>query len=124
MKRAVLLLWMAFLLAASPATTHAQLAVEYARVFKSKSLSGTIRIKLTNESLNAVLVEEMMPNWRTVVSSTRTDVNGHFLIPTSYGKSLHYLRLSGNGLSTTGVTVRISKWAKKKELTLFISVAT
>jgi hypothetical protein len=124
MKRIILLLTIAFMLVNTPTPAFSQFDVTYDWVFKSQSLAGTIRIKLTNEALSGVLVEEMTPNWKTVISSTRTDEKGHFSIPNPASKNLHYLRLSGDGLCTTNVTVRISKWARKKELTLFISVAT
>jgi hypothetical protein len=135
MKRTILLLTLPFLLFCSPSPAIPQFSVQYEKAFKAQRLSGTIRagcsgclrgasLDETSSVVNGVLVEEMTPDWKAVVSSTRTDVNGHFLFPTPADKNLHFLRLSAYGLRTTYVKVRISRWARKRELTLFLSIAT
>jgi len=95
-------------------------SVEYDWVFKSQSLSGTIRIGGSGDSLKGALVEEMTPNRKTVVSSTKTDEKGHFSIPSQASKNIHYLRLSFYGCHTTYVKVRITRWTRKKELTFLM----
>jgi hypothetical protein len=135
MKRIILLMTMAFLLVNIPTPALSQYTVQYEKVFKSQSLSGTIWagcggclkgafLDETSSVLKGALVEEMTPNWKAVVSSTRTDVNGHFSLPTSAGNNLYFLRLSTYGCNTTYVKVKISSRAGKKELVFFLSIAT
>ena len=121
MKRLALFIMTIFLLICSsiPAFSDHS-AVQYDWIFKSQSLSGIIRIHPSEDSLNGVLVEEMTPNWKTVVSSTKTDEKGHFSIPSQASKNLHYLRLSFFGCHTTYAKVRITRWTRKRELTFFI----
>ncbi len=125
MKRGILLFTMGILLIANPISAHSQFSVQYEKVFKSRTLSGTIWVYPTRDvAATGVLVEDMTPNWKNVVSSTRTDEKGHFSFPASASKNLHYLRLSAYGLRITFVKVRVSRWPSKKELSLHISVAT
>jgi len=121
MKRIIFFIMTTFLLicVSTPAFSDHSV-VQYDWVFKSQSLSGTIRISPSDDSLNGVLVEEMTPNWKTVVSSTKTNEKGHFSIPSQASKNIHYLRLSLFGCHTTYAKVRITRWTRKKELTFFI----
>jgi len=113
-------------LAANPISAHSQFSVQYERVFQSRSFSGTISvgsIKNNAPKANGVLVEDMSEGWKTVIASTVTDESGHFsFAPTS--KGVHYLRLSAKGFRITRMKVRISKWARKRDLSLEITVAT
>ncbi|MGA3370514.1 MAG: hypothetical protein ABSC48_02010 [Terracidiphilus sp.] len=132
MKRILLYLTTAFLVVCSPISANSnEETVHYDWVFKSQSLSGTIRVGCgdcikgasideTSTILKGALVEEMTTDWKTVLSTTRTDENGHFSIPNPASKNLHYLRLSFYGCHTTYVKVRITRWTRKKEVTLFI----
>jgi hypothetical protein len=121
MKRLIFFATTAFLLICSPTPAFSDHStVQFERVFKSQSLSGTIQISATNNLLNGVLVEEMTPNWKTVISSTKTEEKGHFSIPSKAGKNIHYLRLSFYGCHTTYVRVRITRWTRIKKLTFFM----
>jgi len=122
MKHIIFFLTTAFLLTciSTPAfSEHSTVLVN--GVFKSQSLSGSIRVGSVDGSLiKGVLVEEMTPNWKTVVTSTNTDEKGHFSIPNQASENIHYLRLSFYGCHTTYVKVRITRWTRKKELTFFM----
>ena len=121
MKRIIFFITTAFLLICSPIPAFSDHStVQYDRIFKSQSLSGTIRISATNDSLNGVLIEEMTTDWKDVVSSARTDEKGHFSIPNQAREGIHYLRLSFYGCHTTYVKVRITRWTRTKELTFFM----
>jgi hypothetical protein len=122
----------AFLLICSaiPANANEE-TVQYNQVFKSQSLAGIVRVGCgnymkgasideTSTVLKGALVEEMTTGWKSIIFSTRTDANGHFSIPNPADKNLHYLRLSFYGCHTTYVKVRITRWTRKTELTLFI----
>jgi hypothetical protein len=125
MKYSILLLAMALILGINPTLALSQFSVQYEKVFKSRTLSGTIWVNSTEAVVATdVLVEDMTPNWKTMISSTRTDEKGHFTFPSMASKNLHYLRLSANGFRITSMKVKITRWARKKELSLFISVAT
>ncbi len=123
MKHIFLYLMTAFLLVCSPIPVKTdESTVHYDWVFKSQSLSGTIRVggKEMSTILKGALVDEMTTDWKAVLSSARTDENGHFSFPNSLNKKLHYLRVSYYGCHTTYVKVRITRWTRKKELTFFI----
>ena len=132
MKRIFLYLTTVFLVVCSPIPAKSnETTVQYDWVFKSQSLSGTIRvgcgncmkgasINETSTVLKGALIEEMTTGWKAVISSTRTDEKGHFSIPSQASKNIHYLRLSFYGCHTTYVKVRITRWTRKKELTFFI----
>ena len=136
MKRHILLMTTAFFLAVSPTVALSQYeTVQYEKVFKSKSLSGIVGAGCAtclkgaspdemSRVVKGVLVEEMTSNWGAVLSSTRTDENGHFSIHASAGKNLHYLRLSASGFNPTFVKVKVSTWARKRELTFLLQIAS
>jgi hypothetical protein len=123
-KHIIFLSTVVLLMNACPPNVHSQYSVEYQKTFRVRSLSGIVLCGPDKGSpVKDVLVEETSPDWKTVVSSTRTDESGHFIIPTSNGKSLHYLRFSAYGFLITKVRARVSIWANRKELHLKIAVA-
>ncbi len=98
--------------------------VQIATPFKAQALAGIVRAGSPDVAVEGVLVQECTSGWKAVKSSTRTDVAGHFSLPDTLSKGLHYLRLSGYGFNPTLIKVIISRTAHDKELALKIYVAT
>ncbi|MGB8030965.1 MAG: hypothetical protein WCF30_15035 [Terracidiphilus sp.] len=108
----------------TPGFSQGVAVVQFAKPFKAQTLAGFVRLGSTEVAAGGVLVEECTGDWKVVKSSTKTDEVGHFSLPGTSSKGLHYLRLSGNGFDPTLIKVIVSKTAHDKELALKITVAT
>ncbi len=122
MKRVVVIGAMAVALSCMPRALG-QLAISYDHVFKARTLAGTVKVEF-GAPVKGVKVEECTEDWKTVLSSTVTDENGHFSFAEKPGRGLHYLRLLSPGLNMTLVKVRTTRLAHHKELSLPMHVAT
>jgi 5-hydroxyisourate hydrolase-like protein (transthyretin family) len=93
------------------------------KVSVSGALAGRVLVRGTDEPANGVTVEICSSDWKTVLSSTETDKDGHFsLRPPATGR-LFYVRVSAPGMDIYQLRVRIDKHATQ-ELTIRLSVAT
>src|SRR5580698_2270124 len=119
MRCSTLLGVIASILIGFPASGFAQFDVTYQKPIESQFLSGTVCLGHdTSRGLNGVLVEERTPDGKLVISTARTDESGHFSFRPASSKGLHFLRISANGFRTTYVKVKISRWAKSRELSI------
>lgn len=89
----------------------------------SRALSGHVLVAGTDEPANGVTVELCSADWRTVFKSTKTDLQGHFLLEQPKTGKLFYIRVSAPGMDIQELRVRIKKQAAQ-ELTIRLSVAT
>lgn len=86
-------------------------------------LAGHVLVGETNIPATDIAVELCSPDWQTVLSSTKTDEKGYFLLKNATTDKLFYIRLSAPGMDMYELRVRISKHAAQ-ELTIHLSVAT
>jgi hypothetical protein len=89
----------------------------------SRALAGRAFVHGTNEPIRDVTVELCSSDWKTVLTSTKTDENGHFSLEKPAIGKLFYLRLSAPGMDIYQLRVRIKKQAAP-ELTIRLIVAT
>lgn len=121
MKKVVVIGAMAVALLCMP-RAFAQLAITYDHAFKARTLAGRVKLE-GGAPIKGVKVEECAQDWKTVLSSTVTDENGHFSFAEKPGRGLHYLRLLSPGLNMTLVRVRTTHLAHHKELSLTMYIA-
>lgn len=94
---------------AGSAQGQTQLVVQEG-VLVSRSLSGNVNIGLEKVEGKGVTVELCSPDWKKVLTSTKTDDNGYFSLEKFPGK-LFQLRFSSPGVNPLQVKVRLSKHA-------------
>lgn len=95
----------------------------YEKALKAHTLAGIVRVGHGGEGAQGVLVEKCSEDWNTVMASTLTDEQGHFAFPRATRKGFHYLRLSGPGITTVLVKVKICRSAPQ-ELSITIPFST
>jgi hypothetical protein len=93
------------------------------KVSVSRTLAGQVNVGLAEEPAKGVTVELCSPNWNTVITSVKTDDQGHFSLEKPTTKKLFYLRLSAPGINPYQLRVRIQKHGHP-ELTIHLSIAT
>lgn len=89
----------------------------------SRKLAGHALVRGTNEPVLGVTVELCSSDWKTVLTSTKTDESGHFSLEKPATGKLFYIRLSAPGMDIYQLRVRIKTQAAP-ELTIRLSVAT
>jgi hypothetical protein len=104
-------------------TGYSTMRVTQEKISVSRALAGHVLVRGTDEPASGVTVELCSSDWKTVLTSTKTDEKGHFsLEPPATGK-LFYIRVSAPGMDIYELRVRIDKHATR-ELTIPLSVAT
>jgi hypothetical protein len=99
--------------------------VEYKKVFSVRTLSGIVHDHSPSEQpVKGAKVEEMSEGWTTTLNVVFTDERGFFSIPTPLGRDTHYLRLSAYGFNPVQIKVHLSRWARRKSLSIPLPVAT
>jgi hypothetical protein len=88
-----------------------------------RTLAGHVLVQGTNEPVPGVTVELRNSNWKTVLTSTKTDENGYFSLEKPATGKLFYIRLSAPGMDPYQLRVRI-KMQAARELIIRLSVAT
>ena len=119
-KRLVLL---GLLLSLVVRTGHATMRVVQKEISVSRALAGRVLVRGTDEPASGVTVELCSSDWKTVVTSTKTDENGHFSLEQPATGKLFYIRVSAPGMDIYEFRVRIQKHTAP-ELTIHLSVAT
>ena len=104
-------------------TVYATELVTQKEVSVSRALAGHVLVSGTDEPASGVTVELRSPDWQTVLASTKTDEQGHFLLEQPKTGKLFYIRVSAPGMNIYELRVRIDKHAAQ-ELTIRLSVAT
>ena len=84
-----------------------QQTVEIATPFKAQTLAGTVRAGAEDTGIQGVSVQECSEEWKAVVDSSMTDIDGHFAFRTSSQQGMHYLRLSAPGFDPMLIRVLI-----------------
>jgi hypothetical protein len=68
---------------------------------RARKLAGYVHMASQKETaLSTVIVEECDDSWSRVLSSTKTDYQGHFSLKPAKKRKVHNLRLSGPGFLT------------------------
>lgn len=93
------------------------------QVSVSRSLTGNVLVRGTDEPAGGATVEVCSPDWQTVLASTKTDEQGHFSLEHPAAGKLFYIRVSAPGMDIYELRVRINKRAKQ-DLTIHLSIAT
>jgi hypothetical protein len=93
------------------------------QVSVSRSLTGNVLVRGTDEPAGGATVEVCSPDWQTVLASTKTDEQGHFSLEQPAAGKLFYIRVSAPGMDIYELRVRINKRAKQ-DLTIHLSIAT
>lgn len=119
-KRLALLAVVLFLALGS---AHATMRVIQKNISVSRALARHVLVAGTDEPENGVTVELCSSDWKTVLTSTRTDEKGHFSLAQPATGKLFYVRVSAPGMNIYELRVRIKKQAAE-ELTIHLSVAT
>lgn len=101
---------------------HATELVTQKEISVSRALAGHVLVWGT-EPASGVTVELCSSDWKTVITSTKTDEKGHFSLERPATGKLFYIRVSAPGMNIYELRVRIDKHATQ-ELTIHISVAT
>jgi 5-hydroxyisourate hydrolase-like protein (transthyretin family) len=104
-------------------TGHATTLVVQKKISVSRALAGHVLVRGTDEPANGVTVELCSSDWKTVLTSTKTDEKGHFLLEQPATGKLFYIRVSAPGMDIYELRVRIDKHAAQ-ELIIHLSVAT
>ena len=102
---------------------HATTLVRQEKISLSRSLTGQVLVKGTDELADGVTVELRSSDWKDVLASTKTDAKGHFSLETPKKGNLFYIRVSAPGMDIYELRVRINKHSTQ-ELTIRLSVAT
>jgi hypothetical protein len=106
------------------AAAYAQTAVfVQEKVAISRSLAGHVEIGITKVPAEDITVELCSSDWKTVLTSTKTDANGHFSLEKPKTGELFYLRLSAPGVNPYQLRVRLKKHGPQ-ELKIHLSNAT
>lgn len=91
------------------------------RPVKAQKLAGIVRA--AGQPIQNVHVEEGDEGWKNVLTSTKTDADGHFRL-TPVGKGpMHYLRIYAPNFNVSEYPVKLSRFARA-ELQLAIHVGT
>jgi len=93
------------------------------KISVSRALAGHVLVRGTDEPASGVTVELCSSDWKTVITSTKTDEKGHFSLERPATGKLFYIRVSAPGMDIYELRVRIDKHATQ-ELTIHLSVAT
>jgi 5-hydroxyisourate hydrolase-like protein (transthyretin family) len=93
------------------------------KISVSRALAGHVLVRGTDEPASGVTVELCSSDWKTVITSTKTDDKGHFSLERPATGKLFYIRVSAPGMDIYELRVRIDKHATQ-ELTIHLSVAT
>jgi hypothetical protein len=78
---------------------------------------------MTEEPVRGATVELCTPDWKKVVSSTKSDERGYFSLRQDLKVRVFYVRVSAPGMNIYEFRVRIDKHAAQ-ELQVHLSVAT
>jgi len=103
-------------------TVRATELVTQKEISVSRALAGHVLVWGT-EPASGVTVEVCSSDWKTVITSTKTDEKGHFSLERPATGKLFYIRVSAPGMNIYELRVRIDKHATQ-ELTIHLSVAT
>ena len=103
-------------------TVRATELVTQKEISVSRALAGHVLVWGT-EPASGVTVEVCSSDWKTVITSTKTDEKGHFSLERPAPGKLFYIRVSAPGMNIYELRVRIDKHATQ-ELTIHLSVAT
>ena len=101
---------------------HAQTTlIVQQKVSISQALAGHVNVG-RQEPAKGVVVELCSPDWKTVISSAKTDGHGYFSLEKPATGKLFYIRLSAPGINPYRLRVRIQKQGPP-ELTIHLSIA-
>lgn len=89
----------------------------------SRTLAGHVTVLGTEEAASGVTVELCSSDWKTVITSTKSDAKGHFSFKEAEKSGLFYVRFSAPGMDIYQLRVRIDKQGAP-ELDVRLSVAT
>ena len=89
----------------------------------SRSLTGHVLVRGTDEPAVRATVAVCSPDCQTVLASTKTDEQGHFSLEQPATGKLFYIRVSAPGMDIYELRVRINKRARQ-DLTIHLSIAT
>lgn len=104
-------------------TGYATELVVQKEISVSRALSGHVLVGGTDEPASGVSVELCSSKWKTVLTFTKTDEKGHFLVEQPATGKLFCIRVSAPGMNIYELRVRINKHATR-ELTIHLSIAT
>ena len=104
-------------------TVHATELVTQKEISVSRALAGHVLVSGTDEPASGVTIELCSSDWKTVLTSTKTDEKGHFSLEQPATGKLFYIRVSAPAMNIYELRVRIRKQAAQ-ELTIHLSVAT
>ena len=119
-ERLVLLILVVFF---AMTTGHSTTLVVQKEISISRVLAGHVLVRGTDEAVNSATVELCSSDWRTVLTSGKTDGKGRFSLRQPAMEKLFYIRVSAPGMDIYELRVRISKQGAQ-ELTIHLSVAT
>jgi hypothetical protein len=122
MKTAYKFVLLAAVLLFAVGTVRATELVTQKEISVSRALAGHVLVWGT-EPASGVTVEVCSSDWKTVITSTKTDEKGHFSLERPATGKLFYIRVSAPGMNIYELRVRIDKHATQ-ELTIHLSVAT
>ncbi len=114
---------LALILLLTVGTGYPTVLVRQEKISVSRALAGHVLIRGTGEPASGVTVDICSSDWKTVLTSTKTDENGHFSLERPATVKLFYIRVSAPGMDIYELRVRIDKHATQ-ELTIHLSVAT
>jgi 5-hydroxyisourate hydrolase-like protein (transthyretin family) len=104
-------------------TGYSTTLVVQKEVSVSRALAGRVLVRGTDEPARGVTVELRSADWQTVLASTKTDEQGHFLLEQPKTGKLFYVRVSAPGMDIYELRVHIKKQSTQ-ELTIRLSIAT
>jgi len=111
-----------FLLTAERGYAQSALIVQE-KVSISSVLAGHVNVGLANEPAKGVTVDLCSQDWKTVITSTKTDEHGYFSLGKPATGELFYIRLSAPGINPYELRVCVKKHGPQG-LTIHLSVAT
>jgi hypothetical protein len=86
--------------------------VEIGKIQVVKAISGVVRDP-NGAPISGATVEEVSPDWKTVIRTTTTDASGTFgFVPTAKNRVYH-LRISLTNFNPLIVHVKLSRWTRK-----------
>jgi hypothetical protein len=104
-------------------TVHATELVTQKEISVSQALAGHALVWGTKEPVSGATIELCSSDWKTSLTSTKTDEKGHFSLRSPANGKLLYIRVSAPGMNIYELRVRIDKHATQ-ELTIHLSVGT
>lgn len=116
-----LLCFTAFFLFLVPVSLDAQYSVQIKNVQSARSLAGVV-VDPSGAPIPGVLVEEVSPDWKGSLRSTKTDANGSFEFDPVKGRRLYYFQLRQDGFNPLLVRVKVDR-RRGKDLRLTLIVA-